>query len=218
QGAGRTQSCWQPRRGFRLVEMDGAGDAAGFRRDLRQHLQYPARRVYRQPGLGLTPVASNDDYGGGTQSKLTFQAQQGTTYFIAVDGYNNGFGPLSGGITLSLSVSIPVTPGTSALVFFSHPGDWIGQGESRQIYADQAGVSITAARNFQQGVTVSIRTGAEWWDLNVGPPPGAGAPLGVGAYENAVRYPFNSGLTPGIDLSGNSRDCSSIRGRFDVLE
>src|SRR5438552_2711315 len=167
---------------------------------------------------GLTPVASNDDYGGGTQSKLTFQAQQGTTYFIAVDGYNNGFGPLSGGITLSLSVSIPVTPGTSAFVFFSHPGDWIGQGESRQIYADQAGVSITAARNFQQGVTVSIRTGAEWWDLNVGPPPGAGAPLAVGAYENAVRYPFNSGLTPGIDLSGNSRDCSSIRGRFDVLE
>jgi len=166
----------------------------------------------------LNPVASNNDHGG-PQSKLTFQALQGTTYFIAVDGYDNGgLGAQTGGIALNLTLATPVGTGTTALVYFSQPGDWIGGGESRQIYADQAGVSIGATRNFQQGVTLAVRAGAEWWNLNLAPPPAAGAPLAPGAYESAVRYPFNSGLSPGMDFSGNHRGCNSIGGRFEVLE
>src|SRR5205814_7267214 len=38
---------------------------------------------------GLTTVVSNDDIGGGVlQSRVTFNAVVGTTYRIAVDGYN----------------------------------------------------------------------------------------------------------------------------------
>jgi subtilisin family serine protease len=166
---------------------------------------------------GLTPVAANDDYGG-VQSKLSFQAQQGTTYFIAVDGYNSGFGPVTGAVTLNLSVATPIPPGTSALVYFSQPGDYIGGGQSRQISAAQPNVTITAARNYGGGITLFIGTGLESWDLSFAPPPGAGAPLAVGAYENAVRYPFNSGLSPGISLTGNGRGCNTVRGRFDVLD
>src|SRR3989442_10607968 len=46
----------------------------------------------------LTTVASNDDSGGTMQSSATFNAVAGTTYQIAVDGYNAA----SGNITLNL--------------------------------------------------------------------------------------------------------------------
>ena len=36
----------------------------------------------------LTTVASDDDSGGNYTSKVTFNAVAGTTYQIAVDGYN----------------------------------------------------------------------------------------------------------------------------------
>ena len=55
----------------------------------------------------LTPVASNDDEnnaGGVITSKLSFAATAGTTYRIAVDGYNeNGAGAEAGNITLNLA-------------------------------------------------------------------------------------------------------------------
>jgi hypothetical protein len=170
----------------------------------------------------LTPIASNDNHSGSTQSKLTFQAQEGTTYFIAVDGRNIGGGAPTGGITLSLSLAIPVAPGTTALVYFSHPGDYIGGGVNRQLHAGQDGVTISASRHGQgnRGVYFGIRVGnfTEWWDLYLGPPPAAGVPLAVGSYENAVRYTSAGGLSPGLDLGGNGRGCNTIRGRFDVLE
>ena len=49
--------------------------------------------------LVLVPVASNDDSGSGRQSSVTFSAVGGTTYYIAVDGYNGA----TGSITLTLT-------------------------------------------------------------------------------------------------------------------
>jgi hypothetical protein len=47
--------------------------------------------------LGTTRVAQNDDFGGGVlQSQVTFSANAGTVYRIAVDGYNAGGGAESG--------------------------------------------------------------------------------------------------------------------------
>jgi hypothetical protein len=43
----------------------------------------------------LTSVASNDDFNGTTQSKVTFTATAGTTYRIAVDGFNGAQGSFS---------------------------------------------------------------------------------------------------------------------------
>src|SRR5206468_4372667 len=52
---------------------------------------------------GLTAVASNDDIGGGVlQSTVTFNAVGGTTYRIAVDGYNGA----SGNVTLNISQTV----------------------------------------------------------------------------------------------------------------
>jgi subtilisin-like proprotein convertase family protein len=57
--------------------------------------------VYRGSSVnGLTAVASNDDIGSGNrQSRVTFTPVAGTTYRIAVDGYNGA----SGGTVLTLS-------------------------------------------------------------------------------------------------------------------
>jgi hypothetical protein len=63
--------------------------------------------VYRGGAVNsLTQVASNDDEnnaGGVITSKLSFAATAGTTYRIAVDGYNNGAGAEAGNITLNLT-------------------------------------------------------------------------------------------------------------------
>ena len=45
----------------------------------------------------LTPVASNDDTAGSTTSSVVFQAPQGTTYYIAVDGALQGNGQAAQG-------------------------------------------------------------------------------------------------------------------------
>ena len=52
----------------------------------------------------LTTVASDDDSGGNYTSKVTFNAVGGTTYQIAVDGYNYGSG-MSGSIILHVSLT-----------------------------------------------------------------------------------------------------------------
>ncbi|UGS36169.1 trypsin-like serine protease [Capillimicrobium parvum] len=44
---------------------------------------------------GLTTVATNDDFNGTLQSKLTFNASAGTTYRIRVDGFAAAHGPFS---------------------------------------------------------------------------------------------------------------------------
>lgn len=58
----------------------------------------------------LTQIDQNDDGPNlGQQSKLDFQATAGTTYRIAVDGYDNGLGNESGNIKLNLaSDALPV--------------------------------------------------------------------------------------------------------------
>jgi Ca2+-binding RTX toxin-like protein len=55
----------------------------------------------------LTPVASNND-DNGLQSKVSFTANTGTTYQIAVDGFRDAFGAATGNISLHLaSTSTP---------------------------------------------------------------------------------------------------------------
>jgi hypothetical protein len=54
----------------------------------------------------LQPVASNDDSGSDTRSRVTFLAYAGTGYAIAVDGYNGA----SGNIVLNLRQPNPAPP------------------------------------------------------------------------------------------------------------
>ena len=69
-------------------------------------------------GSRFIRVAENDDAGGATTSRITFTAQAGTTYWIAVDGFNDGASFDMGRITLNWGTgtparAVPVT-GTTA--------------------------------------------------------------------------------------------------------
>lgn len=47
---------------------------------------------------------------------------------------------------------------------------------------------------------------------------GVGGALAARVYEDAQRYPFATAGHPGLDISGNSRGCNTITGRFQVFE
>jgi hypothetical protein len=70
----------------------------------------------------LTLKASNNDINGSLnrQSHLTFSAVSGTTYCIAVDGYNAGSGAVSG--NLKLNWSMPLASTSAAWVTSLTPG------------------------------------------------------------------------------------------------
>jgi subtilisin family serine protease len=120
---------------------------------------------------------------------------------------------------LTLNVVAPIPVGTNALVLFSQAGDFIGLGQNRQILGTQPGVTITASRNFQGGVNVDfLLPGGQHWSTQFAPAPGLGAQFAVGAYENAVRFPFNNALSPGLSVSGDGRGCNTLTGRFEVLD
>ena len=68
----------------------------------------------------LSEVASNDDANTGVASSVTFNVVAGTTYYIAIDGYNDGTGPAEGTFTLSL---MPSTNGPTITDFTPTTGN-----------------------------------------------------------------------------------------------
>src|SRR5207237_9579605 len=111
----------------------------------------------------------------------------------------------------------PLSPGAAIFYFHSQPGDYIGQGQQRALHAGTGYVigpatGTIAGRNIQNGISLTIQGGGDSWTLDLAGP--QRAPLAVGSYENAVRFPFNHGPNPGINLSGQGRGCNTIQGRF----
>ena len=111
-------------------------------------------------------------------------------------------------IRLFIVVGALLCPGfvrgqSNLVMLVSSPGDFIGQG---RIYLtedpSQFSISGTAIDAF----------GFEF--VFAGP---GGAPLTVGTYTDATRWPFN-GASPGIDISGNGRGCNYECGSFEVFE
>ncbi|HUG11881.1 MAG TPA: immunoglobulin domain-containing protein [Opitutaceae bacterium] len=71
----------------------------------------------------LTVVASSDDHGGTSTSVVEFNAVSGTTYRIAVDGFNDSGAIASGSISLTIVNSVPpATPVTSAATAITTTG------------------------------------------------------------------------------------------------
>lgn len=65
--------------------------------------------VYTGDALfNLSAIAANDDMPYSRQSQVSFHAIQATVYYIAVDGYRGE----QGGVTLEVTPSLVVTPGT----------------------------------------------------------------------------------------------------------
>jgi len=107
-------------------------------------------------------------------------------------------------------------PLEASLSFVSDPGDYIGAGQTRSFTLDTASFSSRSGQNGGSfGVTVFPFAGGFWF-LDIAAP--QGAQLVPGAYEGAVRYPFQGPGQPGLSLNGDGRGCNTLTGRFDVLE
>ena len=108
-------------------------------------------------------------------------------------------------------------PATTALFYYqSSPGEFVGAGESERL---SFGTGRWQALPNPTGVVEHIRIvlgglpGSETWDLDFAARPGQA--LAVGTYESAMRYPFQ-GSQPGLSVSGHSRGCNTLTGRFVV--
>ena len=102
------------------------------------------------------------------------------------------------------------SPVTGAF-FDSEPGDYVGAG--RQITF----TTVTDPGNTASSGTVAFNLsgGADSFQVWMSAPSGSG-PLVPGTYENAQRNSFKSAGHPGLEVSGDSRGCNVVAGRFVV--
>ncbi len=110
--------------------------------------------------------------------------------------------------------SADLSRSTRVLYFRSAAGDFIGRGNIELL--DSSLATFTETLSAGELRTSMISPGfSNWWYLNFAT--GDGAPLMVGAYEDAIRMAFH-GSQNGLELFGNGSGCNQIVGRFDVLE
>lgn len=114
--------------------------------------------------------------------------------------------------------ALPVHAQTTALLFDSQPGDYIGQGQQRT----WTPADLTFRVNSSSLADVTIRadnfstasSGFTWWDVQLRAP--EGAVLAAGTYERADWAAFRPAPLPGLDVSGSGRGCSTLSGRFVI--
>lgn len=112
--------------------------------------------------------------------------------------------------------------GNTALIMDSPVGDWVGGAQSWYYTAPSA--SFVASRNSHNGVTIFVQMDPACWTLDFTAP--HMAPLTVGTYPHAIRYPFEANPVPydaGLSVAGGlfcsaGHGCSYLRGSFVVKE
>ena len=95
---------------------------------------------------------------------------------------------------------------------YGQPGDFVSPGLNLLIPQDG---TFTAARNFDNGVSVSV-SAFDRWMLDFAAADNAALTKGV--YANAQRYPFQAPGFSGLDIGGAGRGCNTLTGNFNVLQ
>lgn len=109
----------------------------------------------------------------------------------------------------SASAAPSVSARNTVVTMFSAPGDFIGQGISREFDATNANISGTATRS---GISLSV----SGWTVVVDPP--RGARFRVGYYPGVQQAELRAAGRPGLDIYGNGRACDADTGAFDVRD
>jgi hypothetical protein len=103
--------------------------------------------------------------------------------------------------------------GRTRLVMHSDLGDYIGQGPRDWSYTKRdARFYVFGGRSHVEFYVAG--QGDDYWDGAFSPPPGDILAAGT-TYDHAQRDAFR-GSSPGMEVSGNSRGCNEIDGRFTV--
>ncbi|MBU1308075.1 MAG: hypothetical protein KKE30_00915 [Gammaproteobacteria bacterium] len=95
----------------------------------------------------------------------------------------------------------------------SEAGDYIGAG--RDWFYDLTTSVISASRNYDNGVSISI-SGSEYWSADFAAPDDV--QLEIGEYDNAERFPFQAPGVAGLSVYGNGRGCNINYGSFKVTK
>ena len=114
--------------------------------------------------------------------------------------------------------SRPAQPITE-LSMTSDTGDYIGAGQN-YYYAPGVGTYFpTASDQTGDGVVDFVQFGfnnlVDNWTIQFATRL-TGRNMASGFYDNAMRYPFESGNRPGLTISGNGRGCNQSVGNFTV--
>ena len=121
-----------------------------------------------------------------------------------------------GTVLVTLAVGSPVVAQTTALFLDSQAGDFVGGGPpSRTLAPPSAAFSITRSAANTIAISVQGATVGDWWTLRFSAIDNS--VLTVGTHASARREPFSDPYV-GLDISGMSRGCNTLTGRFVVLE
>ena len=132
---------------------------------------------------------------------------------------------LRGGVRVNSSIPFTPTPrafsplAQSTMEFASEQGDWIGGGRSWTL--SRADGTFTSRWSAPRMVQIAFRSrdwpgSGSYFSANFAAP--VGQVLKPGRYLNATRYPFQAAGVPGLDVSGDSRGCNTLKGSFEILE
>lgn len=84
-----------------------------------------------------------------------------------------------------------------------------------RLVIDDGLASFSGRGTYNNGISISVE-GKERYRLDFGPPKGKS--LIPGLYTGAMRWPFNEGPYPGIDVGVGSSGCNTEEGQFRILK
>jgi hypothetical protein len=155
---------------------------------------------------GLPSGATFVDHGDGTGTFTWPGSADTTSVLVTFLAHSTDGATATGGTMLHVF-------GNDMLTMTSDPGDYIGAG--RTYTFGDTNATFGASVNSQNGVSLSLTSGDEWWYLDFSGP--VNTPLSPGTYTGATRYPFNS-PGPGLSVYGDGRGCNTDTGQFTVLQ
>jgi HYR domain len=121
----------------------------------------------------------------------------------------------SAGATVVLPPGNITVPSSGTFLYLnSQPGDFIGQGQEQLFTSADSSISGSLPQGGNHfSASVFPAAGGFWFvDLAAAD----GAPLTVGSYTDAERWPFQSPGHPGLSIVGDGRGCNQDFGQFDV--
>jgi hypothetical protein len=118
-------------------------------------------------------------------------------------------------MTSSSPSTAPCLTGGSVIYLDGDPGDYIHSG-IETINVDHWSALNSGSSNTFWYQWDNASNGGEWWSFAFSSVQ-LGAPLAIGRYDNATRYPFETAGHPGLDVSGSGRGCNISSGWFQIF-
>lgn len=113
-------------------------------------------------------------------------------------------------VTLTPAVAMAAPQAETSFSFRSEAGDYVGDGRRRSFTTPSW---TFAAGGTNQGVSVQIMSGNEWWYAEFFAP--RGETLRPGTYRD-VEGGLHTGRAAGMEVHGDGRGCSDVYGQFTI--